>query len=136
MRSLACATALIVGSLTACTKQQTGVGVSIGVGMIVTGAIMLNSSTENSMGMGLVGAFGGIGGGVVVVSGSLIGRLLGFLDPSASRPRPRDPAHEPEGPRCVPVSPTSSSWTCGRGYVCTDDFESCEPAVGAPLRQR
>ena len=54
MRSLAC-TALIVCSLTACTKRQTAVGAGIGVAMIVTGAIMLSESTENTMGMGYLG---------------------------------------------------------------------------------
>ena len=139
LKSLACTTALLACSLTGCTKQQTAIGVGLGAAMIVTGAIMTQS---DDFGLVLIGFYTGVGGGSVVVGGSLIGGLIGPRESAPSRPRdastapsrPSDP--DPEGLRCHPVTPASSFWTCGEGYACTEDFEGCEPAVGAPVRQR
>jgi hypothetical protein len=119
-------------ALVGCSGRQTAIGAGIGVGGIaVGGALIATDSSSEGSGQAYFG-FGMAVAGVGLVVVSLIGGALGLI-----RLPPSPPHGDVSGGRtCRPVAPDSSWWTCGEGYRCTEDFASCEPAVGTPLRQR
>jgi hypothetical protein len=106
-------------------------GVGAGLGVAAAG-VTFGAVSDDEGGFYLAFGAGVAGGGIVVVA--LLAGLIGMLDLGSATTSPDRPL-EP-GRTCAPVAPDSSWWTCGEGAACTEDFSSCERAVGAPLRQR
>jgi hypothetical protein len=36
----------------------------------------------------------------------------------------------------MPIDRDATLWSCGQGFRCAEDFKTCTPAVGSPLRRR
>ncbi len=120
------------------TKRSTLIATGIGAGFVISGSTVFalspdgNETLSGGQGAGILL----VGGGLVTIAASLIN--LGFLalGKAGSGTPSKDASGTPGSPRCMPIDASSTSWSCGPGYRCTDSFEDCEPAEGAPVRQR
>ncbi|MEO7094685.1 MAG: hypothetical protein ABI175_15615, partial [Polyangiales bacterium] len=127
----------IVCLLSGCTKRGAGTAAGVGAGIAIAGIVVFsaapngNSAPSEGEAMGILLVLGGNGIAAVALLSLLLQALAGVSTGTPST------SASPDGRKCVPVAPNSSTWTCGDGYRCSDDFDDCEPANGlSTLRQR